>query len=112
MKKLFYIALMIVFFTSQTAQAAKLTNYGEKAISIVVQENGNKSDVTVESNETIEDFCVSGCTVTLKSGEVYTLNGTEIVALEEDGLFFDTEDNAEADAIEESNPEAIEDQSQ
>lgn len=93
---------------SGSLSAASLTNYDETSQTVIVTEEGQDSTITLEGNETVEEFCVSGCTIKFANGDEYNLAGNEIVAIEGSQIYVDQMDAAENEPDEEQPTETEE----
>ena len=66
------------------ATAASLTNQNGEPNTLIVTEDGVKSELVVGAGETIS-FCTTGCFITLPNGDRAALAGEESVELVGDG---------------------------
>jgi len=62
------------------AHAASLTNQAGETRTLVVTENGVKSELVIGAGETVS-FCATGCFITLPNGDRAALAGSESVEL-------------------------------
>ena len=75
---LFTVAATLVFCT--TADAASLTNKDAKSHSLIVTENGVRSELAISVGETLS-LCDDGCFLTFPNGERAVLAGSEAVSI-------------------------------
>lgn len=62
------------------ANAATVTNKDGAAIMIVVTEGGQKTEIGIESGQSVS-VCAGGCFVTMPNGDRETLSGGETVEI-------------------------------
>ena len=62
------------------ALAASLTNQDSEPRTLVVTENGVKSELVIGAGQTVS-FCAAGCFITLPNGDRAALAGSESVEL-------------------------------
>ena len=74
-----FAALGLIFGIG-LANAASVTNKDDAAIMIVVTEGGQKTEVGIESGQSV-NVCGSGCFVTMPNGDRETLSGGETVEI-------------------------------
>jgi hypothetical protein len=74
------------------AQAMTLTNRDGADLMVTITENGDSTgqDLLIAANQTLEDVCANGCTITLEDGQKLDFNGDEDVSIE-GGRFIITE---------------------
>lgn len=72
--------LTATLLAGQTAHAASLINQDGETHTLVVTENGVKSELVIGAGETVS-FCATGCFITLPNGDRAALAGTESVEL-------------------------------
>ena len=70
------ILCLVVAAFAGSAEAASITNRDGQAYSLSVTEGGVKSDIVNGPGETVT-ACVSGCFLTLPSGDREALGGSE-----------------------------------
>ena len=75
----------IAILLAGAAQAATVVNLTAEAAVVAVTEGADRSDVTVEPEQTLE-FCPAGCFVTLPNGDRHALEGTETIELRDGGV--------------------------
>jgi hypothetical protein len=72
--------LLVPALAASPGLAASLTNQDGETRTLVVTENGVKSELVIGAGETVS-FCATGCFITLPSGDRAALAGTESVEL-------------------------------
>ncbi|MEO0544106.1 MAG: hypothetical protein AAFY99_09850 [Pseudomonadota bacterium] len=81
MRSLRFGSLSLAAALSVTAgSAASITNGEAEALTLVVTENGERSEVVLDVGQT-QSVCPSGCFVTLPSGDRVVLSGGESVSV-------------------------------
>ena len=65
---------------SNAAQAASAVNLDAEPRTLIVTENGSKSELSIAAGETVE-FCSGGCFVTMPNGDREALTGTETIEI-------------------------------
>ncbi len=78
------IVTPIVLFSSESALAASIKNNDAGAAVITIVENGNRSEVVIESGAS-ETLCPKGCFITLPNGDRIGLSGGESVEIVKGG---------------------------
>ncbi|MEO1748851.1 MAG: hypothetical protein AAFR27_09595 [Pseudomonadota bacterium] len=80
--RLFTGILVLVFLpiTLSVASSATVTNGESEALTLVVTENGERSEVVLAVGQT-QSICPSGCFVTLPNGDRVVLSGGETVSI-------------------------------
>ena len=63
-----------------SAHAASVTNTDGEPQTIIITEQGVRSELVVGANETLQ-FCTQGCFVTMPNGDRAVLRGTENLAI-------------------------------
>ncbi|HWK64461.1 MAG TPA: hypothetical protein VNS34_05950 [Rhizobiaceae bacterium] len=76
----FSLALAGLLATSCMGIAASAVNLDSEPRTLIVTENGGRSELTVGVGETVE-FCSNGCFVTMPNGDREALTGSEIVEI-------------------------------
>ena len=76
------IALAAAFLAGAvaTSQAATIKNNDADAATVVVTEDGVKSELVVGAGETAT-FCAAGCFVTMPNGDRAALSGSEVIEI-------------------------------
>ena len=66
------------------AQAMTLTNRDTTDLMVKITDTGDDAgqDLIIAANETLEDVCENGCTITLEDGQTLDFNGDEDVYIE------------------------------
>ncbi|WP_454286634.1 hypothetical protein [Rhizobium arsenicireducens] len=81
MKK--FLAGAVVFFGAASgAWAASVNNAGSEAVVLVIVEDGDRTEVTVDAGAS-ETICPSGCFVTLPNGDRIGLAGGETLEIKD-----------------------------
>jgi hypothetical protein len=75
--------------TAYQAEALQITNRDKAEHKLVVTENGAAKDVVLKPAQSLDGFCLKGCTVKTADGEEYDFDGTEVVSIEEGLMFLD-----------------------
>ena len=75
-------ATFLVLSLSSGAIAATVTNAGSGAVVLVVVENGNRMEISIDAGSS-EQICPSGCFVTLPNGDRVGLEGGETVEIKD-----------------------------
>jgi hypothetical protein len=78
--KNFVVAAFALTVLSNAAHAASAVNLDSEPRTLIVTENGNKSELPIAAGETVE-FCSSGCFVTMPNGDREALTGSETVEI-------------------------------
>jgi hypothetical protein len=78
--KNFVVAAFALTVLSNAAYAASAVNLDSEPRTLIVTENGNKSELPIAAGETVE-FCSSGCFVTMPNGDREALTGSETVEI-------------------------------
>jgi hypothetical protein len=76
----FSLALAGLLATSGMGIAASAVNLDSEPHTLIVTENGGRSELTVAAGETVE-FCSAGCFVTMPNGDREALTGTEVIEI-------------------------------
>ncbi|MEL6920654.1 MAG: hypothetical protein AAFO77_06460 [Pseudomonadota bacterium] len=63
-----------------TASAATISNGEAESITLIVTENGERSEVVLAAGQT-QAICTAGCFLTLPNGDRVVLSGTETVSI-------------------------------
>ena len=75
----------VAAFAAGQAQALTLTNRDTAEQRVQITEGGDESvtqDVVIAADQTLDELCTEGCTITLESGEQESFEGYEIVYIE------------------------------
>lgn len=78
MKKL--VLTVAVVCLSLPAVAASVTNKDDVARTLIITEDGNKSELVLDPGET-QPFCADGCFVTMPNGDREALTGSESIEI-------------------------------
>ena len=78
--KSIFVALALITLAS-AAQAVQLRNLDTAERVVTITENGVRSDQVLKPGAEI-DVCASGCFLTIESGDMLPLTGSEIVVIE------------------------------
>lgn len=78
--KTILISLAIALAAPAAAFAASITNNDADTQVLVITENGDKREVSIEAGARI-DICPAGCFLRMPSGDVETLIGNENVEI-------------------------------
>ena len=78
--KNYVVAALALLAMSNAAQAASAVNRDSEPRTLIVTENGSKSELAIAAGETVE-FCSGGCFVTMPNGDREALTGTETVEI-------------------------------
>lgn len=81
----FALAVVATVPSSGLALAATVSNVGDASVVLVIVEDGNKVEVSVDAG-TSEIICSAGCFVTLPNGDRIGLAGDETLEVQ-DGEF-------------------------
>lgn len=79
MKK-FSFALAALVAMTGSGMAASAINLDSEPRTLIVTENGNKSEIAVGAGDTVQ-FCPNGCFVTMPNGDREALNGSETIEI-------------------------------
>jgi hypothetical protein len=79
MKK-FCLALAALVAMSGHGMAASAINLDSEPRTLIVTEDGNKSEIAVGAGDTVQ-FCPNGCFVTMPNGDREALNGSETIEI-------------------------------
>ncbi|MBO6637287.1 MAG: hypothetical protein JJ920_05060 [Roseitalea sp.] len=71
---------MVIVGLAAPAHTASITNQDSDPRTLVVTENGVKSELVIGAGETVS-FCASGCFITLPNGDRAALAGGESIEL-------------------------------
>ncbi len=82
MKKIMTATFLMLGALSSGAVAATVTNAGSGAVVLVVVENGNRMEVSIDAGAS-EQICPSGCFVTLPNGDRVGLEGGETIEIKD-----------------------------
>jgi hypothetical protein len=74
------VATIAVLAAGVSANAASAVNLDSEPRTLIVTEGGSKSELVIGGNETA-DFCPAGCFVTLPSGDIEALTGSETIEI-------------------------------
>ena len=77
--------------------ALKLTNRDPIEQKLTITENSAIREQTLKPTETVDNFCVGGCTIQIQNGEEYEFDGNEVVSIEEGLLYLDEPAQGSAD---------------
>ena len=69
------------------AQALTITNTDSDPRTVTVKAGSDNKALTVEAGKAVEPPCDPSCTIELENGELYEMQGDEVVAIE-DGIIF------------------------
>jgi hypothetical protein len=75
-------AAAIVMATSVSAYALTLTNRDSAVYTMTVVDDQSVQTVTIQPDETMNDLCAQGCTITLGEADSVELDGNETVMIE------------------------------
>lgn len=77
-------ASILVSVLAWQAQAMTLTNRDATDLMVKITDTGDGADqeLLLAANETIDDVCANGCTLTLEDGQQADFNGDEDVYIE------------------------------
>jgi len=78
--KTFVVAGLTLLGTCGAALATSAFNKDSEPRTLIVTENGTRSELTLAPGETVE-FCSSGCFVTMPNGDRLALTGSEDVEI-------------------------------
>ncbi len=78
--KNYVVAALALLVMSNAAQAASAVNRDSEPRTLIVTENGSKSELAIAAGETVE-FCSGGCFVTMPNGDREALTGSETVEI-------------------------------
>ena len=78
--KNYVVAALALLVMSNAAQAASAVNLNSEPRTLIVTENGSKSELAIAAGETVE-FCSGGCFVTMPNGDREALTGSETVEI-------------------------------
>lgn len=84
MKNSVLAAVAIIVAMSGQAFAATVVNNGAEPATIIVTEDGRRSEMSVAVGETVT-FCPAGCFVTMPNGDREVLTGSETLEFSTDG---------------------------
>ncbi|MCB1379772.1 MAG: hypothetical protein KDK89_15615 [Alphaproteobacteria bacterium] len=73
-------AVMALILSAGAAHAASITNKDDKAQTLVITEDGAKSEIAVGPGETI-NACNGGCFITMPNGDREALSGGETLEI-------------------------------
>lgn len=76
----FSLALAGLLATSGMGIAASAVNMDSEPRTLIVTEDGGRSELTIAAGETVE-FCSNGCFVTMPNGDREALTGSEIIEI-------------------------------
>ena len=79
MKK-FSVVVAALLAMSGAAHAASVINKDADPVTLIVTEGADKAELTVGPGEA-QEFCASGCFVTMPNGDRVALTGTETVEI-------------------------------
>lgn len=84
MKRVFEFAAVVtlVFAGAGSAVAAEITNNDAAAHTLRITENGERSEVVIDPNQTLV-LCVDGCFMTAPNGDLLAVEGDETISLVE-----------------------------
>jgi hypothetical protein len=74
------VAALALLVMSNAAHAATAVNLDPEPRTLIVTENGSKSELAIAAGETVE-FCSGGCFVTMPNGDREALTGTEKIEI-------------------------------
>lgn len=77
-KPLIAAAILVAF--SGVAHAASAVNKDAETRTLIVTEDGSKTELALAAGETAE-FCPNGCFVTMPNGDLEALTGSETVEI-------------------------------
>lgn len=89
-KYLIGLCFLMCLTPSSGVLAATMTNYEETEQKIFVVENGKEQEITLGSQQTVEDICNEGCTIRLFNGDEYNIESNDVISIEDNMIFIDT----------------------
>ncbi len=78
---------------SATATAATIRNYDNQSYSLIVDADGETTEVTVGAQEQLENVCASTCVIELKdTAEAYEVADQDILEIQDGRFVFQSDD--------------------
>ncbi|MEQ9641128.1 MAG: hypothetical protein RIM84_13985 [Alphaproteobacteria bacterium] len=75
-------AASAVLAASVAVQALTVTNNDATSHALTVDEGDDQETAMIEPNATKSDFCASGCTISMKGGQIMKVTGADKLVIE------------------------------
>lgn len=101
------IAIAIVCWTGAGGEASSVTNNDGEARQFTIIEDGQQNQVSLKPGERIDDVCLKGCILRLENvedGDYILVDGTEIVSIENQVLYYDGAEKPRDEDVESQAP--------